>query len=72
MNTDTNTLSITVNFSNGLEMEFNLNKAIDDLSTAIKRKGLMNMSLECKHFESLSEMYKVEIKINHTKEEDGV
>lgn len=62
MPTTTHTLTITVEFSTGLEMENNLNKAIDSLSEAIKRKGLMNMTLEGKDLESLSAMYTVEIK----------
>lgn len=61
MTLEIKTLTITVDFSNGIEMEDNLNKAIDELSSVIKRKGLINMSLEGHSFESLTEMYKVEI-----------
>jgi hypothetical protein len=61
MNADIKTLTITVEFSNGIEMEDNLNQAIDELSSVIKRKGLMNMTLEGKHAASLAAMYKVEI-----------
>ena len=55
------TLTITVPFSNGIEMEENLNKAIDELSSVIKKKGLMNMTLEGKQADSFAELYKVEI-----------
>lgn len=55
------TLTITVRFSNGAEMEDNLNKAIEDISSTIKRKGLINMTLEGKNMISFAEMYKVEI-----------
>ena len=54
-------LTITVDFSNGIEMENNLNKAIDELGAVLKKKGLMNMTLEGKHAASLAAMYKVEI-----------
>lgn len=61
MNTEIKTLTITVDFSTGIEMEDNLNKAIDELSSVIKRKGLMNMTLEGKSAWDLASMYKVEI-----------
>ncbi len=54
-------LSITVDFTEGIEMENNLNKAISDLSTALETKGLIDMNLSCLHVENLSAMYKVEI-----------
>jgi len=59
---DIKTLTITVEFKNGIEMEDNLNKAIDEFSSVVKRKGLIDMTLEGKHAASLAAMYKVEIK----------
>jgi len=58
------TLTITVNFSNGIEMEDNLNKAIDEIGSVIKKKGLINMRLVGVQATSLSAMYEVDIKDN--------
>lgn len=71
MNTETGTLTITVHFSNGVEMEDNLNKAVDDLASAIIKKGLMNMTLEGKQAESLAAMYKVEIQNNPSQQTEN-
>lgn len=56
-------LVITVQFNDddGVHMEENLNKAIDDLSKTLKKKGLREMELTGVNME-LQEMYKVTIK----------
>ena len=46
MSTTTKELIIKVPFENGVEMEENLNKAIDELSAVLKKKGLMHMELK--------------------------
>lgn len=38
-------LTIEIPCTNGLEMEENLNKAIDDFGTALKQKGFCKMEL---------------------------
>jgi hypothetical protein len=56
-------LTITVDFESGdgLQMEQNLNKAIDDLSSVLKKKGLREMDLTGVD-ENLKELYKITIK----------
>lgn len=56
-------LFIEVDFpsNKGLEMEQNLNKAIDELSTVLERKGLCEMELQGID-DDLKQLYKVEIK----------
>jgi len=60
------TLTITVDFQTGPEMEDNFNKAVADLSEAIKKKGIMNMTPEGKKLDGLSPVYKVEIKSQYS------
>lgn len=53
-------LTIRVSFETEWQMEENLNKAIDDLSSVLKKKGLRNMDLLGVD-EKLNEIYKVTI-----------
>ncbi len=56
-------LTIEIPCSNGVEMENNLNKAIDDLSKALKTRGFSEMELIA-YNESveLEPIYKLELK----------
>lgn len=56
-------LTIEVYFDTGIEMENNLNKAIDELGAVLKKKGLMEMELEGRKADNLVPMYGVTIKI---------
>ena len=54
-------LIIEVNFENGIEMEDNLNKAIDELSSILKKKGLCEMNLIGMSADNMKEIYEVDI-----------
>lgn len=56
------TLTIKVNFesNSGIEMEQNLNKAIDELSVVLEKKGICEMELDGID-ENLKMLYKVEL-----------
>lgn len=58
-----NKLTIEVNFEKGVDMEEGLNKAIDELSSVLKKKGLMNMELKGVG-DDLRPLYNVNIEIN--------
>jgi molecular chaperone GrpE (heat shock protein) len=58
------TLTIKINFGegNGVEMETNLNKAIEELSSSLKKKGLIEMELEGQDFDNnFKQMYLITI-----------
>ncbi len=59
-------LTITIEFENGngLQMEENLNKAIDELSSVLKHKGLgIHSDFELTGVDdNLKELYKIKIK----------
>lgn len=52
-------------FETGIEMEKNLNKAIDELAAVLKKKGLCEMVLTGWDFDNSKPMY--EITISQTK-----
>lgn len=53
-------LTIEVPFETGIEMEDNLNKAIDELGSVLKRKGLREIELDGMD-DDLKPLYKVKI-----------
>lgn len=55
-------LVIKVPFESGIEMEENLNKAIDELGSVLKKKGLIPMELQGINAE-LAPLYTVNIEI---------
>lgn len=56
-------LTIEIPCEDGLQMENNLNKAIDDFSRALKDKGLSEMELEAYLHDDISNpIYKLSLK----------
>jgi hypothetical protein len=58
-------LIIEIPCKDGLEMENNLNKAIDDFSIALKNKGFSEMELEAYLDDISIPVYKVSLKNNN-------